>query len=49
MARYRVNRKEETVDKQCLETGSFKPYKKFSELTKRELKKANEYWIYNLK
>ncbi len=49
MNRYRVNRKEETVDIMDQQTGHFSHYKRFDELTKREYKKAQEFYVYNLK
>lgn len=47
--RYKVNRKKQTVDKQCGETREWKHYKTFDELTKREQRKVSKYWIYNLR
>ena len=44
--RYRVNREAQTVD--VLVGSEFVHYKRFDELTKRELKKAKDFWVYNL-
>ncbi len=47
--RFRRNKDKNTVDKLCKETGEFKHYKTFDELTLKELKKCNKFWVYNLK
>ena len=44
--RYRVNSELKTVE--ILNGYHFEHYKTFSELNKREIKKAQNYWIYNL-
>jgi len=48
MARYRVNQ-DHTVSKQCEKTGEFHHYKTYKELTYKEMKKVNKFWVYNLK
>lgn len=49
MDRFRVKRENNTVEKLCKITGEFHHYKTFDELTYKEMKKVNKFYVYNLK